>query len=185
MRKTTRSLCQIKGLTEITAAWTRKLTLDISGSTFKKSRCTEIKSGPAIMRLHTCTNITVFAYLLTAYHYYFYGCVVKALAYSCIFKKPMICARLIQRFSITVLTPPALHICMFLWSLQTFVLFECKCPAKWTSQESALKCARYEFKWNIFTEVYYVTLARCAAQIHECWTGGLELRTANFNLTLS
>ncbi len=37
------------------------------------------KIRPAIMWLHTCTNITVFAYLLTAYiFYFFYGCVCES-----------------------------------------------------------------------------------------------------------
>ncbi len=57
---------------------------------------------------------------------------------------------------------------MLLLSLQTFVLFERKCPAKWTSHDippwfqfeysihSALKCARREFKLYIFTDVSYM-----------------------------
>ncbi len=87
-------------------------------------------------------------------------------------------------------SPPTLHICMFLSSLQAFVLFERKCPAKWTSQDipprfqleknvcsiqRAFMCARREFKLYIFTEVYYVTIVlvwrRCTKQIQEwmCW----------------
>ncbi len=91
-----------------------------------------------------------------------------------------------QRFSIPVLAlPPLCIFCMLLLSLQMFVLFECKCPAKWTSQDippmirseriysiqSAYKCARRELKLYIFTEVYDFTLVRawrrCAVQIHE------------------
>ncbi len=70
--------------------------------------------------------------------------------------------------------PPLCTFCMFLSSLQTFVLFDRKCPAKWTSQDippsfqfeasvyvpfkGQLKCARREFKLDLFTEVYFVTL---------------------------
>lgn len=32
--------------------------------------------------------------------------------------------------------PPLCTFCMYLLSLQTFVLFDCKCPAKWTSQDN-------------------------------------------------
>ncbi len=104
------------------------------------------------------------------------------------------CIGLHQRFSIPVIAHR-----MLLLSLQTFVVFKSKCPAKCTSQDippwfqfeaivytvysiqSVLKCARREFKLYIFTEVYDVTLVRawrcCAAQIHEsmfrskqiCW----------------
>ncbi len=68
--------------------------------------------------------------------------------------------------------PPLCTFRMLLLSLQTFVLFERKCPAKWTSHDippcskrtysihSALKCARREFKLYIFTDVYDVTLVR-------------------------
>ncbi len=41
-----------------------------------------------------------------------------------------------QRFSIPVLAPPPLcTFRMLLLSLQTFILFERKCPAKWTSHD--------------------------------------------------
>ncbi len=43
---------------------------------------------------------------------------------------------IVQRFSTPVLAPPPLHILyVSLSSLQTFVLFDRKCPAKWTSQD--------------------------------------------------
>ncbi len=83
--------------------------------------------------------------------------------------------------------PPLCIFHMLLLSHQMFVLFERKCPAKWTSQDippwfqfeseliysiqSAFKCARCELKLYIFTEVYDVTLVRVwrryAPQIHE------------------
>ncbi len=97
------------------------------------------------------------------------------------------------------LRAPPLCICrMLLLSLQMFVLFERKCPAKWTSGysamipvrseriysiQSALKCARRELKLYIFTEVYDVTLVRawrrCAAQIHE-WMFRNEVNFSGF-----
>ncbi len=90
-----------------------------------------------------------------------------------------------QRFSIPVPAPPLCIFRMLLLTLQMFVLFERKCPAKWTSQDippwfqfeanvysiqSALKCARCELKLYIFTEVYDALVRawrRRAAQIHE------------------
>ncbi len=84
--------------------------------------------------------------------------------------------------------PPLCIFRMLLLSLQMFVLFERKCPAKWTSQDIPpwfqfeanvyipfkvhwSVSARRELKLYIFTEVYDVTLVRawrrCAVQIHE------------------
>ncbi len=45
------------------------------------------------------------------------------------------------------------------------------------SMQSALKCARREFKLHIFTEVYCHTRVEQRKSMNEC-SGGLELRTA-------
>ncbi len=86
-----------------------------------------------------------------------------------------------EKFGLSVQRP-------LLLSLQTFVLFERKCPAKWTSQEippwlqfeanvyifhwkCIEVCETWIYKFYIFIEVYDVTLVRawkrCAVQIHE------------------
>ncbi len=86
-------------------------------------------------------------------------------------------------------TPQLCIFHMYLLSRTTFVLFDRKCPAKWTSPDippwfqfetsvcsiqRALKCARREFKLYLFTEVYDVHSSVCedaagssAVQIYE------------------
>ncbi len=76
---------------------------------------------------------------------------------------------LVQRFSIPVIAYPRSSHCMFVLSLQTFELFDCKCPMKWTSH---YRIFRHDFSSKrmymfhskvLFTEVYDVTL--CASLI--------------------
>ncbi len=109
----------------------------------------------------------------------------------------MYCNRLLASglpppFSLAVLNysprvPPLCTFCTFFLSLQTFVLFDCKCPAKWTSHhrifrhdsssmrtyicsiQRAWKCARREFKLYLFTEIYYVTLCPCLVCFISVW----------------
>ncbi len=90
-----------------------------------------------------------------------------------------------QRFSIPVLAPPHSthfvcysyhfrHLFYSVWSGHHITGYSAMIPVRSEricSMQSALKCARHEFKLYIFTEVYNVTLVRawrrCAAQIHE------------------
>ncbi len=51
---------------------------------------------------------------------------------------PVVFSRWLSRsavFNSSPRAPPLCTFCMFLSSLQTFVLFDRKCPAKWTSQD--------------------------------------------------
>ncbi len=93
--------------------------------------------------------------------------------------------------------PPLCTFCMFLLSLQTFVLFERKCPAKWTSQDippwflfEANVYVAFKVHWSvrdvnlicIYLQRYVMSHSSACEDVAQCqcW---LELRTAGVSST--
>ncbi len=104
-------------------------------------------------------------------------CPISHLSLLCVCGNSMFCNRLLASglpppFSLAVLNysprvPPLCTFCTFFLSLQMFVLFDCKCPTKWTSHhrifhydssskrtyicsiQRALKCARLNLNKGI------------------------------------